>query len=236
MSISTVVAQFSLVGFEQFQLLSNHPLAARKSVPGAQNKIEIKLSPRQVELRKFSEANDFAYYPQQVRNIVKYKDFPIQRSNKILYEENILAKYVDDGKIEVADIFLQEGAMQEKTETKITILQFSETDQLIPDFALESENLWSKLMERVAGKDIDFADHPAFSKKYYLRGDNEAAIRNFFSEPVIQFLENREEMHIECHRNRLIFYKKRDLLEPSEIAYISKFATEFVAQIHQKAV
>jgi len=224
----------SLIGFEQFQLLSNHPLAARKLMPGAQTKIEIKLSPRQVELRKFSEANDFAYYPQQVRSIVKYKDFPIQRSNKILYEQNILTKYVDDGKIEVADIFLQEGALQDKTETKITILQFSETDQFIPDFALEPENLWSKLMESVAGKDLDFANHSAFSKKYYLRGENETAIRKFFTENVIQFLENREEMHIECHRNRLVFYKKRDLLQPSEITYISKFATEFAALIHQK--
>jgi len=155
-------------------------------------------------------------------------------SSKILYEENILAKYVDDGKIEVADIFLQEGAMQDKTETKITILQFSETDNLIPDFALEPESLWSKLMESVAGKDIDFSDHQTFSKKYYLRGDNETAVRNFFSEPLLQFLENREEMHIECHRNRLLFYRKRDLLEPSEISYVAKFAAEFVALTHQK--
>jgi hypothetical protein len=41
-------------------------------------------------------------------------------------------------------------------------------------------------------------------------------------------------MHIESHRNRLLFYKKRDLLEPSEILYISKFAEEFVSLIHQK--
>ncbi len=224
----------SVIGFEQFQFLSSHPLAARKLVLGSQSKIEIKLSPRQIELRKFSDAHEFAFYPQRIRNFIKYKDFPIQRGNKILFEENILTKYTEDGKVEVADIFLQEGALHDKTETKITILQFSETDHLIPDFALEPENLWSKLMEGVAGKDIDFTDHPVFSKKYYLRSENELAVRNFFTEPLIQFLENREEMHIECHRNRLVFYKKRNLLEPAEITYVAKFAAEFVSLIHQK--
>lgn len=224
----------SVIGFEQFEPLSNHPLAARKSTPGSQSKFEIKLSPRQIELRKFSDANEFAFYPQRIRNFIKYKDFPLERGNKILFEENILTKYDEDGKIEIADIFLQEGALQDQTETKITILQVSETHQLIPNFSLEPENLWSKLMEGVAGKDIDFTGHPVFSKKYYLRSENEAAVRNFFSEPLIQFLENREEMHVECYRNRLLFYKKRYILDPAEITYAAKFATEFVSLIHQK--
>lgn len=223
-----------VTGFEHFQFFSSHPLSARKYSPGSPSKIEIKLSPRQMELRKFSEANDYAYYPQKIRNLMKYKDFPIQKGNKIPFEENVLSQYMENGKLEASDIVLQQGARQEQSEIHMTIIQVSETNSLIPDFALEPEGLWSKLFEGVAGKDIDFDGHPDFSKKYYLRGENEAAIREFFSESIIQFLENREEMHIECHRNRLIFYKKRDLLEASEILYVSKFASEFTALVTQK--
>jgi hypothetical protein len=129
-----------------------------------------------------------------------------------------------------------EGARQSQHEIHITVVQVSETNAFIPDFDLEPEGLWSKLFEGVAGKDIDFDNHPVFSKKYYLRGRIESEVRDFFSEQIIQFLENREEMHIECHRNRLIFYKKRDLLESSEILYTSKFAEEFISLIHQKEV
>lgn len=221
----------SVLGFEHFQFMSSHPLATRKLIPGNQNKIEIKLSPRQIELRKFAEANDFVFYPQQIRNLLKFNGFPIQRGNKLLFEQNIVSKYVENGKIEASDISLQEGAMQDKTETQITLLQLSETDRIIPDFALEPEGLWSKLFEGVAGKDIDFASNPIFSKKYYLRGEDEAAITNFFTNPIIEFLENREEMHIECHKNKLIFYKKRDLSEPSEIQYMAKFAEDFIKVI-----
>lgn len=223
-----------VTGFEHFQFFSSHPLAARKLSPGSVNKIEIKLTPRQIELRKFADGNDYAFYPQKVRNLMKYKDFPIQKGNKIPYEENILSKYLEDGKLEASDITLQEGARQAKDETHITIIQLSETDLHIPDFALEPESLWSKLAEGVSGKDIDFASYPVFSKKYYLRGENEDAIHAFFNESVVRFLENREEMHIECHKNRLIFFKKRDVLEPSEIQYVSEFAADFLEVVNKR--
>jgi MFS superfamily sulfate permease-like transporter len=224
------------VGFDRFKPFSNHPLAARKFSSDHNNKIEIKLSPRQLELRKFAENNEWVFFPQRIRSTAKYKDFPIQNGSKIPYEENLLGKYVEVGKLESSDITLQEGARQSQNEILITIVQVSEMDIIVPDFALEPEGLWSKLFESVSGKDIDFINHPVFSRKYYLRGNSENQVRDFFNEPLIQFLENREEMHIECHRNRLIFYKKRDLLEPAEILYVSKFAEEFVTLIHQKEV
>jgi len=222
------------IGFDRFKPFSNHPLATRKFSMEHNNRIEIKLSPRQLELRKFAENNEWVFYPQKIKSALKYKDFPIHIGNKIPYEENILTKYAENAKQEVSDITLVEGARQSQHEIHITVVQVSEINVLIPDFDLEPEGLWSKLFESVAGKDIDFDNHPAFSNKYYLRGRNETDVRDFFSEQIIQFLENREEMHIECHRNRLIFYKKRDLLEPSEILYTSKFAEEFISLIHQK--
>ena len=224
----------TVTGFEHFQFFSSHPLAARKFAPGSQNKLEIKFSPRQIELRKYAELNDYVYYPQKIRNLMKYKDFPIQKGNKILYEENILAKYMENGKIEVSDITLSEGARQEQQDTHITVLHISEMDINVPDFALEPEGLWSKFSELAGGKDIDFANHPVFSRKYYLRGENETTIRDFFSESLIHFFENREEMHVECHRNKLLIYKKRDLLDPSEISYTEKFANDLLHLIQQK--
>jgi len=226
----------TVIGFEHFQFFSSHPLAARKLAPGNQNKLEIKFTPRQIELRKFAESKDYVFYPQKIRNLMKYREFPIQKGNKVLYEENILSKYLDQGKFETSDITLSEGVRQEQKDIHVTVLHISEIEIAIPDFALEPEGLWSKFSELAGGKDIDFAAHPVFSKKYYLRGENEVAIRDFFSESLIHFFENREEMHVECHKNKLLIYKKRDLLEPSEIGYIEKFADELLQLIYQKAV
>lgn len=223
------------VGFDRFKPFSNHPMAARKFSSESRSRLEFKLSPRQLDLRNLSEREEYAFYPQRVKNALKYKDFPIQKGNRILFEENVLSKYYDFGKIDVSDITLTEGAMQDREDTHITVVHLSETDFTIPDFALEPEGLWSKFSELVGGKDIDFTDHPGFSEKYYLRGEDEDSIRAFFTESALNFLENREEMHIECHKNKLLFYKKRDLLESSEIEYIIKFAENFL-EVNRKVV
>jgi MFS superfamily sulfate permease-like transporter len=218
-------------GFDNFKSSSNHPLATRKFDPESKNKFEVKLNERQLSLRHFAIVNDYTFFPQRVRSALKFKDFPIQKGNKILYEENILEKYLEQGRIGVSDVTLSEGALQEQTDTHITLVMVTETETVIPDFALEPEGLWTKFFELAGSKDIDFIDHPEFSKKYFLRGDDEDAIRKFFTETIIQFLESHEEMHIECHRNKLLFYRKRDLLTSYEIDLIERFAEDFLAAI-----
>ena len=224
----------AVLGFEHFQFFSKHPLAARKFSPTSQTKIEIRLTPRQIALRKFGDSNDYDFNPQQARVSGKYKGFPINIGNK-MFEQNILTKYTDLAKIEVVDVTLIQGALQAQSETHITLVNLSETDLVIPDFALEPESFGTKISELVGGKDIDFAEFPDFSKRYYLRGQAEPAVRKFFSEHMVRFLENREEMHIESHRNRLLFYKKMDLLDPHEIEFLEKFAEDLVEILKNRA-
>jgi MFS superfamily sulfate permease-like transporter len=224
----------SIVGLDKFKKFSEHPMAARKLSTSSLNKIEIQLSPRQTELRAFGESNDFNFYPQKVRNAIKYKDFPIQKGNKILYEENILEKYTDNAKLSISDITLSEVALQAKTDTHITVVYVSEFNNQIPDFACEPEGLWSSFSEFVHGKDIDFKEFPEFSEKYYLRGENEEAVRDFFSPHLVRFLEKNEDIHLECHRNKLLFYAKRDLLEASEIETLVSYAERVLKVVSQK--
>jgi MFS superfamily sulfate permease-like transporter len=218
-------------GLEKFSPFSNHPLAARKAAKDAASRYEIKLNPRQMQLRTFADENEMTFYPQKVRNALKYRDYPIQKGNKILYEENVMSQYMDYGKIEISDITLTEGARQAQEDTHMTIFHLSDLDVTIPDFALEPEGLFTKLSEISFGKDINFEDHPGFSKKYYLRGDNEVATRNFFTENILSFLETQEEMHIESHKNKLLVYKKKSLLEPDEIVEVLLFIKGLSEQI-----
>jgi MFS superfamily sulfate permease-like transporter len=226
----------SAIGWDRFKPFSNHPMATRKYVPEMVNRIEFQLSPRQIELRQLAEKDDYSFNPQRVKNILKYKNFPIQQGNRILFEENILTKYLDHERIEVSDITLTSGAMQDKEDIHITVIHAAELEAPVPDFALEPEGLLSRFSELTEGKDIDFGEYPVFSKKYYLRGTNEAAVREFFSASIVRFLENREEMHIECHKNKLLIYKKRGLMTAPEIEYAVKFADDFTELIQPVVV
>jgi MFS superfamily sulfate permease-like transporter len=204
---------------------SGHPLATRKISATRNAKMEIKLNNRQSKLRDFAEDNDFAFYPMTIRNMKKYKNFPIESGVRILYEENILSRYTDFGKVEISDITLTEGARMAQDDTKMTVIHVSDLDISIPDFALEPEGLFTKLSELSFGRDINFGDHPQFSKMYYLRSNNETSTRNFFHEDILSFLETHEGLHIESHRSKLLIYKKRDLLNTEELAEVMAFLT-----------
>ena len=214
----------NIVGFERFKPSSNHPLAYRKYEPDYANRLEVQLNQRQVELRDFSSAEGFLFNPQRFRHVMKFKGFPLASGRKILFEENILTNHLEWGRAEVSDLVIQDGTEQ----VLVTVLEISGMDAVIPDFALEPENLWSKFSELTFGKDIDFTEQAGFSKKYYLRSTDEPATRLFFTTDVLAFLENREEVHIEVRKGRLLFYKGFRELNADEIRYLILFAQDFL--------
>lgn len=59
-----------------------------------------------------------------------------------------------------------------------------------PGFYLQPENLFHKIAALFGYQDIDFPDHPEFSRRYLLRGDNESAIRTLFSPTIIDMFES----------------------------------------------
>jgi len=216
----------AIQGFERFKASSNHPLSTRRFMPEALNQIEIRLNDRQMELRQLSMFEDFIFYPQRVRSALKFRSFPFSTGGRILYEENILMQYLPWGKAEISDICYSESG---RNDVMITVAEFTDLEMIAPDFALEPETLWSKFSELTFGKDIDFSGYPGFSRKYYLRGKDEPTVRDFFNPALLGFLAAREEMHIECSHNRLLLYKRHDLLSSIEIRSLLDFAAELVS-------
>lgn len=211
-------------GFERFKPSSNHPLASRKFEPDYVNRFEMRLSPRQVELRDYATSEGMLFNPQRIRNILKFRGFPFVSGGKILFEENLLTTYFQWGRAEVSDIALQNG----QETLSMTVLELTELEESIPDFALEPENLWSKFSELTFGKDIDFAAHQGFSKKYYLRGEDEEKVRYFFRPALLEFLERREQIHLEVRKGRILLFRDFRLLSVEEIRQINHFAKDFL--------
>jgi MFS superfamily sulfate permease-like transporter len=227
----TTGGHITIQGIGKHKTNSEHPLSTRVFSAGLMNKMEFKLNERQMALRDFAEEHDFTFYPTTLRNMAKYKDFPIEKGTRILYEENLLSKYDVNGKMEISDIILTEGAGAAMEESKMTVIHLSDLDFQIPDFALEPERMWTKFSELTFGKDIDFKDHERFSSMYYLRSDDEISTRKFFHADLLSFLEGHEDMHIESHRNKLLIYTKRDVLETSEISELISNVNSLVESI-----
>lgn len=80
-----------------------------------------------------------------------------------------------------------------------------------PELAIWERSLFGKK------RDFDFENHPVFSKRYQLSGNNEAAVRALFTTSVIEFFEQREQLWVECIPNRFLFCREGVSVEPAGI-------------------
>lgn len=58
----------------------------------------------------------------------------------------------------------------------------------LPEFSLGPEHFFHKIATALGYQDIDFDEHPEFSKHYLLRGKDEAAVREVFNPDLLAFL------------------------------------------------
>jgi hypothetical protein len=98
-----------------------------------------------------------------------------------------------------------------------TVLSIKDIKLNLPSFELEPENTFHKIGQVFGYQDIDFDSFPVFSKKYLLRGNDEARIRELFTPTVIEYFERNQNIHIEAQGNTLIFYKPSKRCKPDEI-------------------
>jgi len=83
-----------------------------------------------------------------------------------------------------------------------------ESDSLnLPCFTLWPEGLLSKLGAMIGGQDIDFVEHPEFSKSFVLKGDDESAIRDFLDVEKLDFLAERKGAYMETGSNRFVYFR-----------------------------
>jgi hypothetical protein len=87
----------------------------------------------------------------------------------------------------------------------------------LPASSLRPENIWHKIGSWFGYRDINFESHPAFSKIYLLRGEDENAIRALFTQALLDFYEQKPGLSTEGSGNTLLYYQHAVRLEPQAI-------------------
>jgi hypothetical protein len=98
----------------------------------------------------------------------------------------------------------------------------------LPRFALRPERTIERLLPILGRHDIDFASFPAFSRRYYLRGDDEAAVRALFTSERLQALEEGEPCALAGAGTRLIYFEPDHLIWPGALdAFVKRAGAVF---------
>tara|TARA_B100000795_G_scaffold198110_1_gene152001 strand:- start:21089 stop:21670 length:582 start_codon:yes stop_codon:yes gene_type:complete len=147
---------------------------------------------------------------------------------------------VNNANWEIADIVFDEGALM-ALEVYQTTVQIIKVPVAIPKFIIDKEGLFDKVFSGVTvfsgGKgDLDFKKYGGFSNKFQLSGEDEKAVRTFFKEDLIRFLENNEIHHIESNGEALMIFKYLHVARTDEVDRMLSFATNLLKHMDLKPV
>jgi hypothetical protein len=98
---------------------------------------------------------------------------------------NVLRRTEDGATMTIAD---RAGGRRKRVHAE-TLAVYESPRVVVPAFALRPESALDRITATFGSQDIDFADHPDFSSRYLLRGDDEAAVRRVFTPDVLRDLE-----------------------------------------------
>ena len=98
-----------------------------------------------------------------------------------------------------------------------TVIWMQRRGTRLTEFSLRPEGVWNQLGGWSGHGDINFDSHPKFSRDYLLRGDDERAIRELFTDEVLNFYERHPELITEGAGNKLLFYREGVVVPPAEI-------------------
>jgi len=95
-----------------------------------------------------------------------------------------------------------------------------------PQFVLQREALLDKIGVKLAlkEKDINFDKYPVFSDEFLLHGADPDAVREFFNDELIKYLEDNPYYHIESNGKMLLIFKEIRFSTPSGIARLHDFS------------
>ncbi|MFQ5445593.1 MAG: hypothetical protein ACE5FF_01555 [Saprospiraceae bacterium] len=102
--------------------------------------------------------------------------------------------------------------------TFVQTVFFIQSKQLaLPEMLLKPENFFHKIGAWLGMQDIDFVEHPEFSNKFLLQGEDEERIRRTMNEKIMRFFLVEKKWCMESIGYYLVFYKERTQVKPAAV-------------------
>jgi len=228
----------NLTGLDNHVASTSHNRAL-KIITG---RVKKRITQRQIRLQKMAIANSWSFEREvdwntsYLRNFSFFDSRPIEMKNNSLQGQDL----ENNTQWEIADIVFDEGAML-ALEVYQTTVQVIRLPAPIPRFIIDKEGLFDKIFNRVkvfsgSKKDINFVKFPSFSSKFQLSGVDEGAIRTFFTDDLIHFLEQNEIHHIESNGEALMIFKYVHIARTDEVQNMLAFSRNLVGHMSMKSI
>lgn len=222
---------FEVVGLDQHLTASAHPNALHLMKDRGRSAHEF-LTKRQKDMEALCTKHGWTFEPGINWHLHALNNFQFFRSRLIEHGTNVIRGQFERSGLEwnIQDIDFDEGALASRITYHSTVivcnLPFG-----IPEFVLEKEELFDKIMNFGTYEDIDITSFKEFSDRYLLKGPNEEAIRDFFRPSLTDLLTHSDIYHIESSGSSLMVFKNIRLASRAEMLKLYRFTDTLVDTI-----
>lgn len=108
-------------------------------------------------------------------------------------------------------------------------------DLQLPEFALGPENFLHRIGSMLGMQDIDFDEHPKFSRTFLLRGPDEAAVRTLFTPERIHYMEEHPTLSIEGQGDQLAVFYHAQRHDPEKLSELMSTGFEIYSKFRADA-
>jgi hypothetical protein len=130
---------------------------------------------------------------------------------------NVIRGQTQNVDVALFDYSYTTGGGNSSSTHRQTVVRFESPWLALPKFELRPAHLGHRVAKLFGYQDIAISEFPLFSKKYLLRGDNEEAIRQVFTEETIRFLEPLNGLWVFGERSKLLIYRAGKRLRGYEL-------------------
>lgn len=215
---------FEIIGLDLHDTDSHHPFALRKILPV---KLVLEstgvLTNRQELIKTIAKELDYNYTVRKKTETAYLENFIYFRTKNINHTYNEISK--KEGVFKVIDVEFYEGEFIAKEVVRSTML-YTEVNKTIPTFSIHREGLLELIYHYAGFKDIKIEKEPEFSKKFYIKGENDFAIQQLITPELAAFLLENPNFHIESNGTALLIFTKERLAGVNEIKKMKQFTNE----------
>lgn len=208
---------FEVIGLDLHGANTKHPFALRRVLP-FKNATASNLTKRQKSLQKIAKEFHWDYTATFPKGKLKLSEFGYFKTRKIKRVSNV----IKNKNCSFFDVEFTEGEFIAKQIIRASMMRI-ELNKTIPSFTLDKEGLFEYIYHFTGYKDIDLKEHPDFSKRFFLSGEHELEIRQFFTDALILFFESNPYYHIESNGKSLLIVDKERLASTKETKALTDF-------------
>jgi hypothetical protein len=142
--------------------------------------------------------------------------------------KNVMLRTADDRSVFLCDYQYTTSNGKNSTTHHQSLAVIQSAAMQLPAFQMYPENMLSRIGQMLGMQDIDFEDAPEFSRRFVLRGNDESAIREYFSPAALEEIAKLGAVNVAGEGDRLMVWFAGRRVKPEDVRKF--FETAF--QIH----